>query len=725
MRRFVKHSARWPFVAWALLFAFSARAEVPNAISYQGILLDSTGQPLNVAANLHFRILRGGDDMTFPSAGSLVYHERATVQPVVGVFSHLIGSGAPAADCGGPCVLSSDTFAPGNVPTWIEVTVDPDGVAGDSDDDVLLPRTRVGTIAYAYRVASLDGAKGGNLSGTVVADTLVTRDDLRFEASGGSSTITWDPAAAQLELDRRARLEKGLTLAPYHSIAWGPLPDTVPPIHMRFNHWTLPTFDGNLDGIPDTKQTFSFCFNCQDGSSQREVPTDYSLHWLWDTNDSLAPGDRRITHRWNFISPGGSFQPFYFTLDTNLSNEYRAPTAKWMFRTSPTRTALMINQNGNLLVGSEAFLPAYPLDVVGSIHASDDLVLDKTQEVRFGTASALTTNATGSSLILGAGFSDLQLPTGVRFDQGLALGSPGLTLGDDAAVSWGPFANPVPGTYIRQVAIASAFADGNLDGVPDLDRSWGICYNCRRNSAVPDVAGEYQMIAQWEMTYAPAVGTRWIEHNWDFRDPAGNQFRPFGFMIDTDRAGAYANPRAGWTFSTSKNKVALQINSNGNVRIGADSPQPAYPLEVSGTVRADGDLRLSDAGALYLGSKKSLHTGPAGALVLGQDQDVVSVGSASFALSVCPAIIAASRIAVAECNVVQLGGTGSVQTIDTCDAGHAGRVLYVLCGGGLQLCDSCGTGNLRLSGNLDCTADDTLTLLCDGTVWKELDRSVN
>jgi hypothetical protein len=126
-----------------------------------------------------------------------------------------------------------------------------------------------------------------------------------------------------------------------------------------------------------------------------------------------------------------------------------------------------------------------------------------------------------------------------------------------------------------------------------------------------------------------------------------------------------------------------------------------------------------------VGSKKSLHTGPTGALVLGQDQDVVSVGSASFALSVCPAIIAASRIAVAECNVVQLGGTGSVQTIDTCDAGHAGRVLYVLCGGGLQLCDSCGTGNLRLSGNLDCTADDTLTLLCDGTVWKELDRSVN
>jgi hypothetical protein len=698
-------------------------------ISYQGILLDSAGQPSNAPANLRFRILRGGDDLTFPSTGLLAYHERATVHPVDGVFSHLIGTGAPAADCGGPCVLSSETFAPGDVPTWIEVTVDPDGVVGSSDDDVLLPRTRVGTVGYAYRVASLDGATGGDLSGTVVADTLVARDGAIVgdpEAAGGSASLTWDPAAAQLELDQRARLDQGLTIAPYHSIAWGPLPDPGPPMHLRFNHWTYPSFDGNLDGVPDTKQTFSFCFNCRDGSSLREIQNEYSLHWLWDTNDSLGPGDRRITHRWNFLSPGSTFQPFYFTLDTNFSGGYREPTAKWAFRTSRTRTALSINQNGNVLVGSEAFQPAYPLDVVGSIHASDDLVLDKTQEVRFGTASALTTNATGSSLILGAGFSDLQLPAGTRFDQGVTLGGPGLTLGDGAAVNWGPFANPVPGTYIREIAIASAFADGNLDGVPDLDRVWGVCYNCRRNSAVPDVAGEYQMIAQWEMTYAPAAGTRWVEHNWDFRDPGGGQFRPLAFILDTDRAGAYANPRAGWTFNTNKTKVALHINSNGNVRIGADSPQPAYPLEVSGTVRADGDLRLGDAGALYLGSKKSLHTGPTGGLVLGQDQDVVSVGTASFALSVCPAVTAAPQIAVAECNVVQLGGTASVQTIDTCDANHAGRVLYVLCGGAsAQLCDSCGSGNLRLAGNLDCTTDDTLTLLCDGSVWKELDRSVN
>jgi hypothetical protein len=568
----VKRSARWPFLAWALLFALAAQAEVPNAISYQGLLLDAGGQPSNAAANLRFRILRGGDDMTFPSAGSLVYHERATVHPVDGVFSHLIGTGTPAADCDAPCVLSSETFASGNVPTWIEVTVDPDGIVGNSDDDVLLPRTRVGTVGYAYRVASLDRATGGDIAGTVVADTLVARDGAIVgdpEAAGGAASLTWDPAAAQLELDRR-------------------------------------------------------------------------------------------------------------------------------------------------------------LEVMGAIHASDDFVLDNAQELRFGSKRALTTDATGSSLILGSDFPDLQLPSNVRFDQGITLGiGAGLTFGLGGAVNWGPFSNPVPGTFIRQVKILGVFADGNLDGMQDLDHVWGLCYNCRINSAVPDVAGEYQMMSQWEMTYAPSNGTRWIEHNWDFRDPAGTQFRPLAFVLDTDRAGAYANPTAGWTFNTSKSRVGLHINANGNVRIGSNTPQPTFPLEVSGTVRADGDLRIGDASGVYVGTKKALNNGATGELVLGQDHDVVRVGTASLAVSVCPAVTAAPQIAVAECNLVQLGGTASVHTIDTCDANHAGRVLYVLCEASAQLCDSCGSGNLRLSGNLDCTADDTLTLVCDGSVWKELDRSVN
>ncbi len=732
MRELRPGTAVAELVVCGMLCGASA-AQVPNAISYQGVLLDPGGQPTSAASSLRFRIYRGGDDVTFPSSGSLVYHERATVLPVDGVFSHLIGTGTSAADCvGGTCVLGADTFGPGTVPVWIEVTLDPDGVVGSADDDVLLPRTRVGTVGYAYRVASLDGATGGDMTGTIVADEMVARggavlgdaeaasSDLRFDAAGGSTTVTWDPAASELSFDQRTRHERGLTLDPSKSIAWGPLPGNGISPHLRFSHWTSLVGDGNLDGQPDTRQTFSLCYNCQEAGSAVEVPSEYSVHWLWDMTGSFGPGDRSFSQRLNFVPPGQSaFQPYVMTLDPNFLGGYANPTAKWSFRTSRTRTALSINQNGNVLVGSEAFQPAYPLDVVGSIHSNDDLILERGKQLRFGTSAALSTDAAGTTLGIGAGFPAVQVLSPATFAQGLTLAGGG-------PVSWGPFTNPVPGTYIRQITTGALFSDGNLDGTPDFDHVWGLCYNCRENSAVPDVQGEYQMIAQWEMTYAPANGTRWIEHNWDFRDPASNQFRPLAFFLDTDRAGGYANPRAGWSFATSKSKVALNVNSNGNVRIGADSPAPQFPLEVSGTVRADGDVRVGGASGVYLGTKKALSTGPTGALVLGQDHDVVGIGTASLAVSVCAPVQSATQIAIADCNVVQLGGGASIQTIDTCNADRAGRVLYVLCGAaGAQLCDSCGTGNLRLSAILTCTVDDTITLLCDGAVWKELGRSVN
>jgi len=715
------------------LLAGLCGASVPSAISYQGVLLDPGGQPTAGPTNLRFRIFRGGDDTTFPSVGSLAYHESATVTPVAGVFSHLIGTGVAAADCaGGPCVLDAAVFGSGSVPVWIEVTLDPDGVAGSADDDVLLPRTRVGSVGYAYRVASLEGASGGNTTGTIVADQLIGRTGavlgdfsasttaLRFEAATGATTVTWEPGPSELDFSGKTRHSQGLTLDPSKSIAWGPLVGNSISPHLRFNNWTTLGADGNFDGQPDTQHTLSLCYNCQQGSSTLEVGTEYAMHVLWDMTASLSFGDRRVRHDWNFVAPGQpAFQPFSFSLDTNNPGGFANPNAKWAFRTSRTRTALSINQNGNVLVGSEAFQPAYPLDVVGSIHTNDDVLLDREQQIRFGGVNALTTNATGSFLHVGAGFGEVRIQPAARFEQGL-------TIADGNAVNWGPYTNPVPGTYIRQITTGSTFADGNLDGIADYDHVWGVCYNCREDAAVPEVAGEYQMIAQWEMTYAPADGTRWIEHNWDFRDPASNLFRPLAFFLDTDRAGGYANPHAGWTFSTDKTKAALHINSNGNVLIGANTPQPVYPLEVSGTVRATGDLRLGSGSAVYLDGKKALTTGAAGALVLGQDHDLVSVGTASLALAVCAPVNSATQVSIGECNVVQLGGGASIHSIDTCDAARAGRVLHVLCGGAnAQLCDGCGSGNLRLAGDMNCTADDTITLLCDGTVWKELDRSVN
>lgn len=70
--------------------------------------------------------------------------------------------------------------------------------------------------------------------------------------------------------------------------------------------------------------------------------------------------------------------------------------------------------------------------------------------------------------------------------------------------------------------------------------------------------------------------------------------------------------------------------------------------------------------------------------------------------------------------VVEVTGTTTVTSIAS--SGHAGRRVTLIFGGVLTFTDG---GNLRLSANLVTSADDTITLVCNGTNWYEVGRSVN
>ena len=467
-------------------------AGAPDLISYQGRLIEIGGGPIMTPTELRFRIYLGGDDTSLTSSGLRVYDETATVVPSAkGIFSHLIGSGAPAALCDdGPCELAPQDFGDGLTPVWIEVRLDPDGVADTPDDELLLPRTRIGSVGYAYRVASLDGAEGGALQGHVSAETLTART--------------------------------GATLG---------------------------------DGA-----TFDVALNF-DGAD-----ADAALTWLDDI--------------------------------------------------------------GELLFSAET-----------------------------------------------------------RHQMGLSIPM-------QRAVTIGPFANPTPDTFVRYYHSNITFADGNLDGVPDQDHVVGVCYNCREGvTSGIEVLDEYAMKAQWEMTYAPVDGTRAIEHNWNFLGPGQAAYRPYLFYMDTDRAGGYANPTSSWTFRTDPSKAAFHINQNGNVLIGANSPQPRYQLEVAGDARVNGNLLLGT----------------------------------------CDDVTAAPIVWPGECNMVRLNGTATVDDMQHCGSARTGRLLYVVCGNGSAvLCDGdgvrCNGGNMRLEGDdadFVCTPDDMLTLLCDGSNWRQVSVSRN
>jgi hypothetical protein len=70
--------------------------------------------------------------------------------------------------------------------------------------------------------------------------------------------------------------------------------------------------------------------------------------------------------------------------------------------------------------------------------------------------------------------------------------------------------------------------------------------------------------------------------------------------------------------------------------------------------------------------------------------------------------------------VVTVSGTTGITSITA--TGHTGRTVTLVFAGILTVTDG---SNLRLNGDFTTSADDTLTLVCDGTNWYEVARSAN
>jgi len=66
--------------------------------------------------------------------------------------------------------------------------------------------------------------------------------------------------------------------------------------------------------------------------------------------------------------------------------------------------------------------------------------------------------------------------------------------------------------------------------------------------------------------------------------------------------------------------------------------------------------------------------------------------------------------------------TGTTNITSVTATGHSGNVVTLIFAGVLTFTDG---SNLKLAGNFVTTADDTITLACDGTNWHEVCRSVN
>ncbi|MFH1686843.1 MAG: tail fiber domain-containing protein [bacterium] len=130
----------------ALLLVFvlasaALRADTPTAISYQGYLTNTAGNPLDTMVDMRFRIYDAA------VGGAVVWDETQVAVVVVdGGFTVALGSVAPITD-----VVFQD------VDRWLGIQV--------GADPEISPRTKLLTVPYALRVSTVDGAGGGAVTG--------------------------------------------------------------------------------------------------------------------------------------------------------------------------------------------------------------------------------------------------------------------------------------------------------------------------------------------------------------------------------------------------------------------------------------------------------------------------------------------------------------------------------------------------------------------------------
>jgi hypothetical protein len=140
----------------AVPFTVTSGVGVPQQMFYQGYLSDSEGLPLDSVVSMTFSIYEDSS----VSADLLWRETQMEVMVSHGLFNVLLGVVDPLPDSvfdEGACVR------PGK---WL-------GVAVGSDPEIQ-PRTRLVTVPYAYRVATVDAASGGDVYGEVRVHNKVT-----------------------------------------------------------------------------------------------------------------------------------------------------------------------------------------------------------------------------------------------------------------------------------------------------------------------------------------------------------------------------------------------------------------------------------------------------------------------------------------------------------------------------------------------------------------------
>lgn len=128
---------RFVLAALVSILSISTAFAAPNLINYQGTLTDGTGQSINGATPIVFKLFNA------EVGGAELWTESQTVQAQNGIYHTLLGS---------LVALPESLFKSDQV--WIEITV---------SSEVLVPRQQLVSVPYARRAAMSDCIPGDTL----------------------------------------------------------------------------------------------------------------------------------------------------------------------------------------------------------------------------------------------------------------------------------------------------------------------------------------------------------------------------------------------------------------------------------------------------------------------------------------------------------------------------------------------------------------------------------
>jgi hypothetical protein len=153
MKTSIKRDMQTLIALTALLFIAPdpLSAVVPSVMNFQAILLDDQGRIVpDSSYDIVFTI--HPDSVSFPPE-IVVWTELKTVETSGGLFNTMLGTNSP---------LTAEVF---DGERWLQMRL-------TSSAEPFLPRTRIGTTPYSYRVESIDKSTGGEVSGILNPDSV-------------------------------------------------------------------------------------------------------------------------------------------------------------------------------------------------------------------------------------------------------------------------------------------------------------------------------------------------------------------------------------------------------------------------------------------------------------------------------------------------------------------------------------------------------------------------